>query len=118
MINQQKIKQTQAKRRHARVRAKIKGTAKRPRVSVFRSLKHIQAQLIDDSAGRTLAMANDQEIKSKDKPVAQAKAVGKLLAQKAGKLDVAEVVFDRSRFKYHGRVKALAEGLRAGGIKF
>jgi large subunit ribosomal protein L18 len=106
-------------RRHKRVRAKIKGTAKVPRLCVFRSNKHIYGQLIDDEKGKILLSAKDLEIKKvvKDKIVI-AKEVGKLLAEKAITKKYKKVVFDRAGYKYHGRVKALAEGAREGGLKF
>ncbi|PIV12784.1 MAG: 50S ribosomal protein L18 [Candidatus Nealsonbacteria bacterium CG03_land_8_20_14_0_80_36_12] len=108
-------------RRHKRVRAKILGTAKTPRLCVFRSNKHIYCQLIDDEKGRTLLETNDQEIKPKGKKpgkVALAYEVGKLMAEKTLKKKIKEVVFDRGGYRYQGRVKALAEGAREGGLKF
>jgi len=108
-------------RRHRRVRARIKGTAKRPRLCVFRSAKHIYAQLIDDEKGRTIAAASNGELKkSKKLKIKKAKAfeVGKLIAEKAKAKKIEEVVFDRGGYQYHGRVKALAEGAREGGLKF
>lgn len=106
-------------RRHKRVRAKIKGTAKVPRLCVFRSNKHIYAQLIDDEKGKVLLSAKDLEIKKPPKgKIAVAKEVGKLLAQKAIDKKYKKVVFDRGGYKYHGRVKSLAEGAREGGLKF
>ena len=99
-------------KRRARVRAKIKGTKERPRLSVFRSNKHIYVQLIDDVVGETLAAV----LGGPD--VAEAGKVGKDLAGKALKIGIKEVVFDRGGYKYHGRVKALAEGAREGGLKF
>ena len=104
-----------------RVRAKIKGTVKIPRVSVFRSNKHVFAQLIDDGAGKTIISSI---IKSKDKSAIKgnktetASVVGEMLAKKAQDAGISQVVFDRGGYKYHGRVKALAEGLRKGGLKF
>ncbi|MQG18457.1 MAG: 50S ribosomal protein L18 [SAR202 cluster bacterium] len=109
--------------RKIRVRKKITGSSDRPRLSVFRSLKHIYAQIIDDSKGMTLASSSsiDSDLKSdltdKDKSEVS-NVVGKALAQKASKDGISQVVFDRSGFKYHGRVKALAEGAREGGLKF
>ncbi len=99
-------------KRRTRIRSKIKGTAKRPRLSVFRSNKYIYAQLIDDVRGETLAAA------SGDVNVATASEVGKTLADKASKLGIKKVVFDRGGYKYHGRVRALAEGARKGGLEF
>lgn len=113
-----KLKNQQRARRQCRVRFKIKGTAERPRLSVFRSLKHIYAQLIDDEAGKTLVSAKDKEIKAGGKKSELAGAIGKLLAQKAQVKNIKRVVFDRGGYKYHGRIKAVAEGAREGGLKF
>jgi len=124
MKNYQKIKQQKRKRRIIKTRSKIYGTENRPRLSVYRSLKHIYAQLIDDQSGRTFAAANDQEIKKdtkkgKDNTKTElAKEVGKLIAKKSIEKGIEKVVFDRRGYKYHGRVKALAEGAREGGLKF
>jgi len=118
MVSIKKYKKQRDKRR-VRIRAKIRGTKERPRLSVFRSNKHIYAQLIDDYGGETLTAASDLELKTasgtKTKIAAE---VGKVLAEKAGKLGIKKVVFDRGGYKYHGRVKALAEGARQGGLKF
>jgi len=112
-------KQQKRYRRHRRVRAKIKGTAKVPRLCVFRSSKNIYAQVIDDEKGKTLASASDLEIKKKkDKKAVLATKVGNLIAKKAIEKKINKVVFDRGGYKYHGRVKALAEGARDGGLKF
>ncbi|MFH1462211.1 MAG: 50S ribosomal protein L18 [bacterium] len=112
-------KQEKRLRRHKRVRAKISGTKERPRLSVFRSSKHIYAQLVDDQRGKTLASASDKEIKiKKGLKVDKAKEVGKLIAEKAKGLKIEKVVFDRGGYQYHGRVKALAEGAREGELKF
>lgn len=105
-------------RRIIRVRAKISGTADRPRLAVRRSLSHIYAQLIDDVAKKTLAAASDKEIKGKFTKTEVATEVGKLLAEKAGAKKITAAVFDRRDKRYHGRVKALADGARAGGLKF
>jgi large subunit ribosomal protein L18 len=110
-------------RRHRRVRQKVGGTAARPRLSVFRSLNHIYAQVIDDSQGHTLVCASslDTEIRgdSKDKSkTGRAGLVGDLLARRAVEKGISQVSFDRGGFKYHGRVKALAEAARKGGLKF
>lgn len=105
------------KKRHKRVRAKIKGTAKVPRLCVFRSHKHIYGQLIDDEKGKTILSVSDKEVKAKNK-IETAKEVGKTLAQKAVEKKIKKIVFDRGGYKYHGRVKALAEGAREGGLKF
>jgi len=113
-------KKTQKEKRKTRVRIKIKGTAKKPRLSVFRSNKRIYAQLIDDEARKTLIAASEKEIKSKTKQTKTEKArlVGEILAKKALKKKIKQVVFDRGSFRYHGRVKALAEGARKGGLQF
>jgi large subunit ribosomal protein L18 len=106
-------------RRHRRVRAKIAGTAERPRLAVFRSNTGISAQLIDDQSGRTLAAAGWQGLKSfKGSKSDQAKEVGKLLAANAKAAGVKACVFDRGGYLYHGRVKALADGAREGGLTF
>ena len=105
-------------RRHARVRAKVKGDSARPRLAVYRSITHIYAQLIDDVAGKTLAAASSLDARdSKDKKAERAKAVGTALGERAKKAGISEVVFDRGGYRYHGRVKALAEGVRAAGVK-
>lgn len=103
-------------RRHNRVRAKISGTADRPRLTVFRSIKHISAQLINDESGQTLASVYDKEVAGTT-PMEKATAVGKLLAEKAVTKKISQVVFDKGAFKFHGRVKALAEGAREAGLK-
>jgi large subunit ribosomal protein L18 len=107
-------------RRHRRVRGKVYGTAERPRLVVFRSNLGIEAQLVDDAEGRTLAAASWLHLKKslKGNKVQQAAEVGKLLAENATKANVETVVFDRGGYLYHGRVKALAEGAREGGLKF
>ena len=107
-------------RRHRRVRRKIAGTAERPRVAVFRSNRGIEAQLVDDLEGKTLAAASWLQLKKsfKGTKTDQAAEVGKLLAANAKKAGIETVVFDRGGYLYHGRVKALAEGAREGGLKF
>lgn len=107
-------------KRKKRVRAKIFGTKERPRLCVFRSNKHIYAQLIDDSLHHTILSASSLELKEKHEKnkIKIAFEVGKLLAQKAIQKNIKKVVFDRGPYKYHGRVKALAEGARAGGLEF
>lgn len=113
----QKATQTQRARRQKRVRAKLHGTAERPRLAVFRSLRHINAQLIDDAARRTMVSARDTELpKTKGTPLQRAKAVGALLADKAKQRHITAVIFDRRRYAYHGRVAALAMGVREGGL--
>jgi large subunit ribosomal protein L18 len=106
--------------RHKRVRGKLSGTTERPRLNVFRSSNHIYAQLIDDDKGVTLCCAStlDKGFKSYGGNVEAAKKVGEAVAKKAVKLGITDVVFDRGGFIYHGRVKALAEGARDGGLKF
>lgn len=113
-------------RRHKRVRAVIKGTEERPRLCVFRSNKHIYAQLIDDLRGVTILSASDIQDKILKKNLRKdlkgkikvAYYIGELIAKKAKDKGISEVVFDRGGYKYHGRVKALAEGARKGGLKF
>jgi large subunit ribosomal protein L18 len=112
-------KPAQRLRRRRRVRAKVRGSAERPRLSVFRSLRGIQAQLIDDDKGHTIAAVTWTE---KDLSALargeQAKKAGALLAARAKELGVESCVFDRGGYQYHGRVKALAEGAREGGLRF
>jgi large subunit ribosomal protein L18 len=106
-------------RRHKRVRKLLVGTAERPRLVVFRSNRGIAAQLVDDGAGKTLAAASSLHVRnSKGTKSDQAAAVGKLLAENAKKAGVKSVVFDRGGYLYHGRVKALAEAAREGGLQF
>ncbi len=107
-------------RRHKRVRKSITGTAGRPRLVVFRSNRGIEAQLVDDLSGNTLAAASSLNLKKsfKGNKTAQAAEVGKLLAQNAAKAGIERVVFDRGGYLYHGRVKALADAAREGGLKF
>ncbi len=114
-----KIKRAKRQRRARRTRAKILGTVQKPRLSVFRSGRHIYAQLIDDQKAKTLASASDLEFKKeKGKKTDLASSVGKLIARKAGDLKITEVVFDKGGYQYHGRVRAIAEGAREGGLKF
>lgn len=96
----------------------MSGTAYRPRLVVFRSLAHIEAQLIDDTVGKTLAAANDRQLKTKGTKTEQAVAVGTAIAEHAKAKKITTVVFDRGGFQYHGRVKALADAARAGGLMF
>ena len=107
-------------RRHRRVRKKVAGTAQRPRLVVFRSNRGIFAQLVDDDTGRTLASASWLALRKgfKGTKTEQAAEVGKLLAKNAKAADIGEVVFDRGGFLYHGRVKALADAAREGGLRF
>lgn len=111
------------RRRHQRVRKRVTGTSQRPRLNVFRSLKHIYAQVIDDTRGHTLAAAStlDPELRDKVKELTkteQARLVGELLAKRALERGVKKVAFDRGGYKYHGRVKSLAEAARGGGLEF
>jgi large subunit ribosomal protein L18 len=110
---------TRRLKRRRRVRAKVHGTAERPRISVFRSHRGLFAQLIDDDAGRTLTAGQwtEAEVRSL-KPMEQATELGKLLASRAKAAGVETAVFDRGGYQYHGRVKALAEGAREGGLTF
>jgi large subunit ribosomal protein L18 len=108
-------------KRHDRLRLKVAGDGARPRLAVFRSLNHIYAQVIDDSAGRTLAAASslEAELKSaKGTKSAEATAVGRLVAQRAKAAGVGQVVFDRAGFRYHGRIKSLADAAREAGLDF
>lgn len=107
--------------RHARVRKKVSGTPARPRIAVFRSNRHVAAQLIDDVAGRTLASASTLEAglrSAEGLPVERAAQVGKLLAERATAQGITTAVFDRGGFRFHGRVKALADGARSAGLEF
>ncbi len=103
-----------------RIRSKITGTADRPRLAVFKSLKHIYAQVIDDASGKTIASASsrDKESSTKGANAAAAKAVGALIAKKAKDKGVTQVVFDRGGYLYHGNIKALADAARENGLKF
>lgn len=103
--------------RKRRIRAKISGTAERPRLAVFRSLKNISAQIINDEKGITIISASTKNIKAKNS-IDGAKEVGKMIAEKCIEKKIAEVIFDRAGYKYHGKVKALAEGARENGLKF
>ena len=119
MVNRPNTAAQRAKR-HARVRGKISGTAERPRLCVFRSENHIYAQIIDDVAGHTLVAASSHEknLAAKGGNCEGATLVGKLVAERALEKGIKEVVFDRGGYVYHGRVKALAEGAREGGLEF
>lgn len=110
-------KRTQREKRRRRIRRRIYGTAERPRLSVFRSNAHIYAQLIDDDAGRTLAAADSRQIGEAEGRTEAAQKVGELVAERAREAGVETVIFDRGGNKYHGRVAALAEGARSGGLK-
>lgn len=104
--------------RKRRVRAKISGSATRPRLAVFKSLKSMYAQVIDDTVGKTLASANLSEIKNATNTISGAKEVGKLIAKKCVALKIETVIFDRAGYQYHGKIKSLAEGAREGGLQF
>lgn len=109
----------QRRHRHHRVRARVRGTADRPRLVVFRSSKHIAAQLIDDVAGRTMATAGDRDLNAQGRAtVDAAQKVGALLAERAKAKKISAVVFDRGGHRYHGQVKALADGAREAGLSF
>lgn len=117
-------KQERRKRAHLRARKRVQGTTERPRLAVYRSLRFVYAQLVDDSSGTTLVQANSAEADVKavfegsSKCMAAAKAVGKVIAERAMAKGLDKVVFDRGGFIYHGRVKAVAEGAREQGLKF
>ena len=122
-MDKAKEKRLARKRRQIRVRKRVRGTAARPRVSVYRSLKHMHVQVIDDTQGHTLAAAStvDTDVQpllgDKDK-AGQAAIVGQVLAERALAAGIKQVVFDRGGYRYHGRVKALAEAARKGGLEF
>jgi large subunit ribosomal protein L18 len=116
-------RQLARKKRHQRLRVRLQGTVERPRLNVFRSLRHVYVQLIDDAAGHTMLSVStlDPEVSEKLgdlNKTDQAKLVGAVLAERALRKGVKQVVFDRGGYKYHGRVKALAEAARAGGLEF
>jgi len=115
-IRRPKGRQELRYRRHLRVRKRVSGTAERPRLVVFRSLKHIYAQLVDDTTSRTLATVSDHKLTGKKSE--KSTEVGKLIAQKAKDAGYSSVVFDRAGYRYHGRVKAVADGAREGGLEF
>ncbi len=120
-MDKMKHKQAQRARRRTGLAQRIRGTPSRPRLSIFRSLTHIYAQVIDDLAGRTLAAASTRDTELAGVAPGNAKAanaVGKAIAERAVKAGCSTVVFDRNGFRYHGRVKALAEGARESGLKF
>ena len=119
-----KRKRTQRHRRHRRVRKKIRGDTERPRLCVFKSAKHIYAQIVDDSQGRTLAAASSQRLgdveadKKIGRKTAAAREVGKKIAEAAKERGIQKVAFDRGGYMYHGRIAALADGARSGGLEF
>ena len=120
-VRETKSKEGRRRRRHLRVRKKVQGTPERPRLVVFRSSKHIYAQVVDDSRGVTLLGASDRSegiaVEGGGK-VAKSTALGKLVAEKAKAQGITRVVFDRGGFQYHGRIKAVADGARNGGLEF
>jgi len=121
MVTAPARKRQQRLRRHARVRKAISGTAERPRLVVFRSARHISAQVIDDTAGRTIASASTVETELRSASggnIAAASSVGRLVAERARAAGVASVVFDRGGYRYHGRVAALADAAREKGLEF
>lgn len=128
MIKQSKLRRSrslQRQRRHMRVRNRVQGSAERPRLVVFRSLRNVEGQLVDDDAGRTLLGLSTlaEELRGfsaegQNRRVEQAFAAGKLLAERAKSQGISTVVFDRGGYKYHGRVKAFADGAREGGLEF
>jgi large subunit ribosomal protein L18 len=124
MLREERLKKKKLARRRKRVRKKVYGTLERPRLCVYKSLRQIYAQLVDDGAGRTLvavsSLATDlrSQLKPEDNKIAASKKVGMFLAQRAKELGINRVVFDRNRYPYHGRVKSLAEGAREGGLGF
>jgi large subunit ribosomal protein L18 len=128
MIKRSKFKKSrelQRRRRHYRIRAKVQGTAERPRLVVYRSLRNMEGQLVDDDAGRTVlglsTLSPDMKgfsPEGKHRRIEQAHAAGKLLAERAKAQGIQAVVFDRGGYKYHGRVKAFADGAREGGLEF
>jgi large subunit ribosomal protein L18 len=115
-VRRPKTRQELRYRRHLRVRKRVAGTAERPRLVVFRSLKHIYAQLVDDASNHTLASVSDHKLTGKKSE--RSTEVGKLIAQKAKDAGLSRVVFDRAGYRYHGRVKAVADGAREGGLEF
>jgi large subunit ribosomal protein L18 len=120
-VRKPKTSEDRRHRRHLRVRKKVNGTAARPRLVVFRSLKHIYAQVVDDEQRRTILGFSDRSegvVKEKPGKVGAAHAVGKLLASKAKEKGIQRVVFDRAGYMYHGRIKAVADGAREGGLEF
>jgi len=106
------------KRRHKKIRSKMTGTESRPRLCVFRSNQHIYAQLIDDENNKVLAQASDMSFKKGLTNIEKAKKVGEMIAKLGEEKKISEIVFDRAGYKYHGRVKALAESIREKGLKF
>lgn len=123
-MNKAKQRKINLVKRHQRIRKTLSGTAERPRISVFRSLKHLYVQLIDDVAGNTLASVSTKSKefgtteKETNNNIEAAKKLGALLSEKAKEKKISKVVFDRSGYRFHGRIKALADAARAGGLEF
>ncbi|MFA6445835.1 MAG: 50S ribosomal protein L18 [Candidatus Paceibacterota bacterium] len=117
MSNAYSTKKQQTEQRHRKIRAKVSGTAEKPRLAVFRSNTAVYGQLIDDTKGRTLVAVSTAEVKT-GTVIERAREAGKMLAKKAESLKLASIVFDRGGFKYMGRVQAFAEGAREGGLRF
>ncbi|MDX1582179.1 MAG: 50S ribosomal protein L18 [Thermoanaerobaculia bacterium] len=119
-MNLSKQRKTRRTRIHKRVRSKIKGTAERPRVAIYKSLQHIYAQAIDDARGVTLASASstEKDVKVDGANIASAKAVGEILGKRMKDQGIETAVFDRGGYRYHGRVKALADAVREQGLRF
>lgn len=115
-----KLVRRRRERRHSRIRRRLRGTASRPRLNVFRSSANIYVQVIDDDLGHTLASASTAEaaIREKGSKSEQSRALGELIAERAKEKGINQVIFDRGGYLYHGRVKAVAEGARAGGLEF
>ncbi len=111
-------KQIKRNKIHRKIRTRISGTMQRPRLSVFRSQNHMYAQLIDDQTGKVLASASDVKLKKKGKKVEHATEVGRLIAKEAASKKISSVVFDRGGFVFHGRVRAVADGAKEGGLIF
>lgn len=118
MKDKAKLKQDKFVRRQRRTRAKMQGTSDKPRLSVFRSLMHISVQAIDDINGKTIVASSDKEIKTKANKTEIAVLVGEAIGKKLLDKKIDKIVFDKGAYKYHGRVKSLAEGIRKSGIKF
>lgn len=122
MISKRKVENRRRTKKH--IRLHMSGSAQRPRLSVFRSLRHVYAQLVDDDQGKTLIGVSDlsaevaEQVKSTKGQVARGKLVGQFVARKAIERNIAQVVFDRNGFRYHGVIKAVADGAREGGLKF
>lgn len=117
-MNKQQAKIARRVRRSARVRSVVSGTAARPRLAVFRANQHMYAQLIDDASGKTLAAVSTLKKAAAGNKAEQSAAIGEQIAKKAIELNIKQVVFDRGGFKYHGRVKALADAARSAGLEF